>query len=400
MIRSLFVSLLCLFIMTHAHAANPDASAPPAGTPKRAILMVIDGLAVEALQKAKMPNLSKLAAEGSWIKNVHVLVPDQPTRQGAYARLHESTIPNVSLLAGNFFIPAESKFVQEKFYNPSKWATVNGVDEYSYQSLDRLFNISLQDFLIKDAQLLDWAAKTLRENPVKFALLHLQNLGGTGWACSRRGDNPWNRNIYGEGSPYVKGLEVVDAAVGKFVEDLKAAGQWDDTLLVITADHGQSVKGGHPAISLDACRTLAIVTGPGIKKDFKVELADLIDLVPTICSIMGVEPPNPGEGCGLVLNEIKVGQPDTPTRTKSWTETYNRQHRDFIQLMAQASQLAIEDEQSWWGLVVNLRDGFYSINNILSWNDMKTVDQFLAQNQKALDNARDRIKNPNAPARR
>ncbi len=398
MIRSMFVSMLCLFIMTHAHAANPEASAPTAGTPKRAILMVIDGLAVDTLQKASVPNLKKLAAEGSVIQNVHVLVPDQPTK-GSYARLHESTIPNVSLLVGNFFIKPDSKFVQQQFYDWRKWVTVNGVDEYSYQSLDRFFNISLQNYLVNDVQLLAWGAKTLRENNVRFMLLHLQQLGGSGWRCARPGNEPWSRNIWGEGSPYIQHLGVVDEALGKFVEELKAAGQWDDTLLIVTADHGQALKGGHPAIALDSCVTTAIVTGPGVKKGFTTNLADQIDLAPTICSILGVEPPNPGEGCGLVINEIKVGQPDTPSRTKSWTDTYNRQHREYIELSAKAAELALQDEQTWWGLVVNLRDGFYSINDIMSWSDQKTVDGFLAHNQQVLDRAKDRIKNPNAPRR-
>lgn len=398
MIRSLFVSILCLFIMAHAHAATPDASATTPGAPKRAIIMVIDGLAVESLQKASAPNLNKLAAEGSLIKTVHVMAPDHTTL-GEFGRMHAATIPNISLMMGTFFMTADSKFVQEQFYDVRKWVTVNGVDEYSYQSIDRSFNISLQNYLINDGQLLEWAVRTMKENPVRFMRLHLQNLGSAGWRSARPGNEPWSRDIYGEGSPYIKQLKVVDTAVGKFVEDLKAAGQWDDTLLVITADHGQSVKGGHPAIALDACVTLGIVTGPGVKKGFSVAMADQIDLVPTICSIMGVEPPNPGEGCGLVLNEIKVGQPDTPSRTKSWIDTFNRQHRDYIQVTAQASQLALEDPQSWWSLVWNLREHFYSIPRLASWNELKTVDKFLEHNQKVLDNARDRIKNPNAPRR-
>jgi len=398
MLRSLIVSMLCLFLAANTTAADPAASTATAGTPKRAIIMVIDGLAVDALQKAPTPNLNKLAAEGSVIKNVHVLVPDHTTL-GEFGRMHAATIPNISLMMGTFLISADSKFVQEQFYDARKWATVNGVNEYSYQSIDRSFNISLQNYLINDGELLEWAVRTMKENPVRFMRLHLQDLGSSGWRCSRPGNEPWNQNIYGEGSPYVKQLGVVDEAVGKFVENVKAAGQWDDTLLIITADHGQSVKGGHPAIALDSCVTTAIVVGPGVKKGFSVATADQVDLVPTLCSIMGVEPPNPGEGCGLVLNEIKVGQPDTPSRAKSWIDTFNRQHRDYIQVTAQASLLALEDPQSWWSLVWDLREQFYSIPRLATWNELKTVDNFLAHNQKVLDGAWERLKNPNAPRR-
>lgn len=388
MFRSMLISIICLFVVTNAYAANRRASSPPPGAPERVILLLIDGLHADAMKKAAMPALEKLAAEGTSIKRVSLIAPDHP-HQGPYARVHTTAIPNVSLLAGNFFIPVGCRFAQDSFFRDG--LTAHGVNEYSYQSINKSFAISYLNPEIKDGQLLDWAAKTQRDHNINFMLLHLQNVGEAGMRCAHRGEGDWDRNIYGKGSPYIAQLTVTDAAIGKFVEDLKEAGTWEKTLLIISSDHGEDLKGSHPAISADAWRTFAIITGPGIKKGFSLEQCDQIDLVPTMCAIMGVEPPNPGEGCGLVLNEIKAGQPDTPTRKDSWAETYNEQQREYLRLLARASEKALEDAQGWWGTVASMQNSFYTIQQILSWNEQKTVEQFLAHNRRVLDGAKQRL---------
>ncbi len=399
MFRSLIVLLLCAAVTAGAHAANRASAAPRPGAPERAIILLIDGLHADALERGHMPNLEKLAAGGALIRRVSLIAPDHP-HQGPYARVHTTAIPNVSLLAGNFFIPVGCRLAQDSFYDPMRSLTAHGVNEYSYQSINRNFCISNMDPGLKDGELLDWAARTQREKNIRFMLLHLQNVGEAGMRCAHRGEAGWNRNIWGEGSPYLAQLTVTDAAVGKFVADLKAAGTWDKTLLIVSADHGQAPQGSHPAISPDAWRTLAIVTGPGIKKGFTAPQCDQIDLVPTLCAVMGVEPPNPGQGCGLVLNEIRTGRPDTPTRLESWSETYNEQERQYLDLLARAAALALKDPAAGWGTLTSLQNGFYTIQQVLVWNEQKTVKQFLENNRRALEGARRRLENPDAPDRR
>ncbi|MCE5231453.1 sulfatase-like hydrolase/transferase [bacterium] len=389
----LCLSIVCIFVAftTESHAARRRAPRP-ADAPKHAIILLIDGLHMDSLQKADMPAMKKLADEGALIKRVSLIAPDHP-HQGPYARVHTTAIPNVSLLAGNFFIPEGCHLAQDSFY--SEGLTAHGVNEYSYQSINKNFCISYMNPNVKDGQLLDWAARAQREDNILFMLLHLQNVGEAGIRCSHRGTGqPWDRNIWGEGSPYIDQLHVTDAAIGKFVDDLKKAGTWDSTLLIISADHGQSIHGFHPAVSPDAWRTLAIVVGPGVKKGFTVEQADQIDLVPTMCSIMGVPAPNAGPGCGLVLNEIKTGATDTPTRKTSWSEIYNEQLREFMHVQAQLAELALKDETEWWGSYEGLETGFYQIHQILDWNEQKTVEQFLDRNRQLLDRAKTRLANP------
>lgn len=391
--RFLFMPrLLVLFASILMLIAAPAFAADQAAAPKRAILLVIDGLHEDAAQKADMPVYNKLAAEGTLVKRVILIAPEHP-HMGAYAKVQTCAIPNVTLLAGSIFIPPGVRYMQHCF---PRALTAHGANESSYQSINTNMSICNLNRGLSDEQLLDWAADAQKNNDIRFMRLHLQSVGRAGIQSVRRGaGTPWDKNIFGEGSPYLAQLNKTDAAIGKFVDDLKAAGKWDDMLLVITADHGQAIGGHHPALSPDAQRTAAVFVGAGVKKGGVVELADHIDLVPTMCSMMGVDAPNPGPGCGVVLEEVKAGSADTPTRKETPCGIYNRQFRDYIEVQAKLNELALKDP-GYSGAVASLEMSFLTIQQVLDWNQEKTVEKFLERNQRAIDQARERIKDPEA----
>ncbi|MEN6627263.1 MAG: sulfatase-like hydrolase/transferase [Candidatus Sumerlaeia bacterium] len=385
MSRRYFLLIALLLLAGPAMAAGATA--------ERSILLIIDGLHQDAPQKADMPVFNRLAKEGTLVKSLALIAPEHP-HQGQYAKFQTCAIPNVMLLAGSFFIPPDVRYMQHLFF--PKYLTAHGVNEMSYQSIDRNMCLSNLNPNISDEQMLEWAADTQKKNDVKFMLLHLQNVGEAGIRCSHRGQGqPWDKNIFGEGSPYLAQLAKTDAAVGRFIDDLKAMGKWDGTLLVISADHGQAIGGFHPALSADAQHTAAVFVGPGVKQGGVVAHADQIDLVPTMCALMGVDAPNPGPGCGLVLEEVKAGAPDTPTRKDSPCETYNRQFRDYLEVQARLNEKALKDP-TYSSAVAALEMNFMTIQQVLDWNQAKTVEDFLARNQRAIDQARARIKDPRA----
>ena len=81
----------------------------------------------------------------------------------------------------------------------------------------------------------------LKKADVRFARLHLQGPGTAGSRCAKVTDDvPWRRDIWGQGSPYVAALRNADRLLGEFVAALQEMDKWDDTLLVVMADHGQA----------------------------------------------------------------------------------------------------------------------------------------------------------------
>ena len=92
---------------------------------------------------------------------------------------------------------------------------------------------------------------------------------------------------------YDEAIASVDSHVGDFLEWLKAHRLYKDTLIVISADHGESFSndyGGHggPMLYEDVIRIPLIIKEPGQTQGTRLEtLSEQIDLMPTIMDLAG-----------------------------------------------------------------------------------------------------------------
>lgn len=100
-----------------------------------------------------------------------------------------------------------------------------------------------------------------------------------------------------------------DAQIGRFVERLKAEGEWDDTIFIVAADHGSYAAGllplepmptawGPPNLAACVSHVPLIVTwpgriGPGQRFGQRVSL---IDLLPTVLELAGLAGPDIAQG--------------------------------------------------------------------------------------------------------
>jgi len=118
-----------------------------------------------------------------------------------------------------------------------------------------------------------------------------------------------------------------DAGVGVIVDKLRAIGELDNTILVISGDHGMpGVPGGKCNLYDHGVAVALIVRGPGIKPGRVVDdFVNLMDLAPTFLEAGGVAPPDVMTGRSLmnVLHSDKSGQID-PSRT--WVVTGRERH--------------------------------------------------------------------------
>lgn len=118
-----------------------------------------------------------------------------------------------------------------------------------------------------------------------------------------------------------------DAAVGVLIEELKRAGQFDNTLIVISGDHGA------PGFPFGKCNLYEFGTGvalaiqgPNIPGGRVVDdFVNLMDLAPTFLEVGGVTPPDVMTGRSLLptLKSDKAGLVD-PSRT--WVVTGRERH--------------------------------------------------------------------------
>ncbi len=131
-----------------------------------------------------------------------------------------------------------------------------------------------------------------------------------------------NRNLYR--SRYDGQIAYFDMELKNLFDSLGSRGILDRALLVLTADHGESL-GEHGAwghgdtLFQTEVHVPLIVSGlEGIELGTRVrETISLIDLAPTLCQVLGIAQPDDFEGVSL-LDNLRGKQPG-PSR--AWTES-------------------------------------------------------------------------------
>jgi len=129
---------------------------------------------------------------------------------------------------------------------------------------------------------------------------------------------------------YAACVSYVDAQIGRLLAGLKFSGRLNDTVIVLWADHGWHL-GEHSAWSKMtnfeiATRVPFIIAAPGIKPARTRNLAELVDLYPTLCDLAGVETPGHLEGDSLLPVLKATGGQSTSTALSQ----HERQREKFM----------------------------------------------------------------------
>jgi hypothetical protein len=101
-------------------------------------------------------------------------------------------------------------------------------------------------------------------------------------------------------------MEFTDRLIGTALRRLREAGSYDDALIIVTADHGVSFRAGGYRRRLDASNAADIMPVPLlIKRPHQKEPAiddrnaEIVDIVPTVAGVLGVEVPWDVDGVSL-----------------------------------------------------------------------------------------------------
>lgn len=110
---------------------------------------------------------------------------------------------------------------------------------------------------------------------------------------------------------YDMGVRYVDDQIAKIVSDLKAAGVYDDTMIIISADHGENLGewglyGEHGTADDITCRVPLIIKYPGgVSGVHNTKFHYNLDLAPTLMDLLGgqKQPLWDGESYATALTE-------------------------------------------------------------------------------------------------
>lgn len=122
---------------------------------------------------------------------------------------------------------------------------------------------------------------------------------------------------------YDGALAVTDAAVAKLIAALKAQKLYDDALIVVAADHGQSL-GAHGEDTHGVFLYDETIHVPLVMKLPKAQMAKrvtsrvgLVDVAPTVLEVAGVPVPSQMQGQSLLRIAKAASAPDQPVYSRS-----------------------------------------------------------------------------------
>lgn len=334
--------ILILAITPYACAATPEAAPPPSKLPN-VIVITLDTTRADRMgflgsQRGLTPNLDALAKESVVFTRAYSQAPLTPVSHstiftGTFPQYHQVLTFPIPLAKDLPYLPDILKqhgyitgaFVASLAVDPH-WGTPGferGYDTYDagfswkkytpetrYQSVER-----------RGGEVVDRALAWLSKQPSGpfFLWVHL-------FDAHSPYDPPEPYKTRYAKQLYDGEIAYVDSAVGKFIKELKASGRFDDTVLALTADHGESL-GAHgedehgiflydETIHVPLLIKLVHGANGGNRVDDRVELADIM---PTLLGAVGIGVPEKVQGQSL-LGFLEPGTAVGDAAAKVWQD--------------------------------------------------------------------------------
>ena len=284
--KRLCYMLLCLCLTTSiSYAGKPKA--------KHLIYIGLDGWGSYSMPKADMPNVQSLMEGGCYTLQKRAVNPSSSAPNwasmfmGAGPELHGYTqwgsktpeLPSRVILKNNIF-PTIFQIYRDADANAeigviADWAGI----KYLVDTLSVSHWAQGPDFNKYPTRLTEMAETYIKERkPSLFAVIY---------------DNPDHvGHQSGHDTPeYYKVLTELDRYIGRIIEATKQAGIYDDTIFIVTSDHG-GVKKGHGALTLPEVETPFIIFGKNIKSmgEFSESMMQY-DVASTMAYILGLRQP-------------------------------------------------------------------------------------------------------------
>lgn len=278
--------LICLTIQLSAQIKNV----------KHIVLIGCDGFGAYAVPNAKMPNLKRLMETGSWSLKARCVMPSSSADNWA-SMLMGAGITEHGYTEWNSKVPEIPAVVTTKYgIFPTIFSVIRDQKPvaktaaiYSWGGIGPLIEKDAITFVVPggdagDDFCVDTAVRIIKKEKPFFTFIHVSEPDGVG------------HNIGHRTPAYYDTLKKVDARIGKIVQAVKDAGIENETIIIVTADHG-GINKGHGGKSLDEIQIPWVINGPGIRENH--EISDVIityDTAATIAWIFGLKMPQSWRG--------------------------------------------------------------------------------------------------------
>ena len=353
-------------VVAAAPTTPVPALAKAPAPPPNILLITVDTLRPDAIgaygnRRVQTPNMDRLAREGALFSSAYTAFSQtNPSHAsiftGAYAATHGLRHHLGSLIKPS--VPTLAQVLRDSSYNTAgifSWSSLEG----PASGLDRSFETYKGIYVEVKGQtdvhrgidgradvttdaVLTYLSKEAK--PPLFLWVHYQDphfpymppapynemyepacTGCTdgGWEIIDRmaaGEQPSPADAHRILGLYYGEVSFADTHIGRAIDSLKRAGSLDNTMVILTADHGESMgeegKWSHPYILHDSVlrvpliiRYPRMVTGGTVVRG----LSSTVDIMPTVLEALGF--PVPGEVEGRSLWPLINGKSDGAGRT-------------------------------------------------------------------------------------
>jgi hypothetical protein len=250
---------------------------------KRVIVVVIDGCRLDRFREAEKPYLERMMARGTVYESVETAYPARTVV--CFSSMFTGAAPERHGIASNLVLKlglrVESVF--DVLRRRGKVGKLVGIahliDAFGHEDVASVTSVAHNDKI--DGNLIAAARRELEEHDPDLLVLQLLAVDQNGHV---RG------TYYPE---YVERIEITDSLIEEFMGWCEERGYLDDAAVILMADHGQGRGiGAHGHLSEGERFVPFAMWGKGIAEGRVVrEPHSILDLAPTICYLLGVEPP-------------------------------------------------------------------------------------------------------------
>lgn len=251
---------------------------------KYSVVITLDGLRPDAILKSDVPNIKSFIKEGSYSLEAQTVIPSRtlPAHTslvtGLNTQRHGMELNRWVQNMG--YVDTETIFSIVKKHG-LKTAMFVGKDKLEYLakpgSVDHFESTGESPRSIEEISS-RFSSYVKAEKP-ELIFVHFPEPDLTGHKAG------WMSK------EYIKSFEDVDRAIGEILSSLQETGIYDDTFIVITADHGGHGKDHGSSNSKDMTIPW-IAFGKGVKKGHKIrEKVFIYDTAPTVLFALDMETP-------------------------------------------------------------------------------------------------------------
>ena len=277
--KQTFLTLLATFALLFSftfscHAKGKDKA-------KHVVFIGLDGWGAYSLPKADMPNVKKLMEDGAYTLKKRSALPSSSAINWASMFMGAGPELPSRVLNKNGIFPTVFQLLRDARPEAEigclyEWEGI----KYLVDTLSLSYHYHVADCNKTPKELGNMASSYIKEKHPALVAICYDGPDHTGHTAGH--DTP----------EYYEKLKELDMYVGQIVQAVKDAGMLDDTIFILTSDHG-GIDKGHGGKTMQEMETAFITSGKNIKKGLRFDDVSMMqyDVASTIARIFHLEQP-------------------------------------------------------------------------------------------------------------